>query len=158
MTKVTYSPPNEPGFPAVNLWNGVEFPANVPVELDPVKHSYSVIEVEKWVDEATGLIRSRGVERRKSMIEIAKGHPHFVVEGEALLPQRPQRGRPRLPKTSEEYRSHAMSWISSAEHMDDLERWNEEEDLRARCGCGDEDIGYLKPFFDAKHHELSKQR
>jgi hypothetical protein len=80
MTKVTYMPPNEPGYPASTEWNGVKFHANVPVELDPVKHSYIVLEVQSWLDPQTREKRTQAVEVRKSMADIARTHRHFVVE------------------------------------------------------------------------------
>jgi len=156
MTQVTYIP-REPTDPAVMIWNGVEFPANVPIELDPVKHSYMVPIVDKWVDEKTGEVRSKATERRMAMAQIAKGNPSFRVDGEPIVERRRPGRRPN-PKTPEEYRSHAQAWIAAAEDHEDLEqRWADEESLRERCGVGEDDISYLKPFFEAKHHELKKR-
>jgi hypothetical protein len=155
MTKVTYIPA-DPTSPAVLSWNGIEFPANTPIELDPVRHSYMVPIVDKWVDEKTGEVRSKATEKRISMVEIAKTNPSFQVEGEAPPARKP--GRPRTPKTSDEYRNYAQAWIAASEDHDDLaERWNDEEALRERCGVGDDDVSYLRPFFDAKHFELKKR-
>jgi hypothetical protein len=30
-------------------------------------------------------------------------------------------------------------------------RWREEEALRDKCQCDDDDIAYLRPFFEARH-------
>jgi hypothetical protein len=159
MTKVTYVPPNEPGFPASTVWNEIPFHANVPVELDPhnERHGYMVPIVKHWIDPTTQEKRSKAKDEWVSMIEIARSHSHFRVEGEFVAPRRGV-GRPRKPTTSEEYRDYAIGWIGDADDPILLaERWNDEETLRQRCGVGDEDISYLRPMFDAKHHELKKQ-
>jgi hypothetical protein len=159
MIKVTYVPPNEPGYPASTVWNGITFLANVPVTLDPANknHGYLVPVIETWIDPATQQKRTKAVDKWVSMIEIARTNPHFQVEGEVLGARRGP-GRPRIPKTADEYRNHAVAWITETEDHDALaERWNEEEALRARCGVGDEDVDYLRPIFDARHHELKKQ-
>ena len=161
MTKVTYVPPNEPGYPASTVWNDITFHANVPVDLDPAnrEHGYMVPVVEAWIDPPTQQRRTKAVEKWVSMIELAKTNPHFQVEGE-VVPAAARRspGRHKPPKTADEYRDHAIGWITAADDHDKLaERWNDEEALRERCGIGDEDIGYLRLIFDAKHYELKKQ-
>jgi hypothetical protein len=157
MTKVTYSPPNEPGAPASLIWNDITFQANVPVELDPDNraHGYLVPVVNRWFDPATQEPRTKATEKWMSMIDIARTNKSFIVEGEPI--QRRSPGRPRAPKTSDEYRDHARTWISAAEDVADLERWNEEQALREKCGVGDDDLAFLRPFFDAKLHELKGQ-
>ena len=158
MTKVTYVP-REPTDPAVMIWNGVKFPANVPVELDPNNraHGYPVQTRKTITDPTTGREMFEYKDSWMFMAEIAKTNPSFQVEGEAPVAAR-KPGRPRVPRTSEDYRSHAQAWIAAADNHDELEeRWTEEEGLRERCGVGDDDLSYLKPFFEAKHHELKKQ-
>lgn len=156
MTKVTYIP-RDPGDPAMMLWNGVKFPANVPVELDPKLHGYKVPLPKKTLDPATGRTLTEHVETWVSMIDQAKGNPSFQVEGEAPVAAR-KPGRPRIPRTSEDYRSYALAWISAMEDVQDLaERWDAEDVLRENCGVGEDDLKYLTPFFQAKHHELKKQ-
>ena len=156
MTKVTYIP-RDPTDPAMMLWNGVKFTANVPVELDPKLHGYKVPLPKKMLDPATGRTLTEHVETWVSMIDQAKGNPSFQVEGEAPVAAR-KPGRPRTPRTSEDYRSHAQAWIAAADNHEELEeRWTEEEALRERCEVGDDDLSYLRPFFEAKHHELKKQ-
>jgi hypothetical protein len=156
MTKVTYVPPDDgQHHPSSLMWNGVKFTANVPLDLDPVKHSYEVLEVERWNDPVTQRPMSKTVERRKSMAEIARTNQFFVVEGDA---PKIKRGRPPLPKTPEEYRAHAVAWIRAIDDHDELnERWNTEEAMRQRCGVGDDDIDYLRPMFDARLFELKQQ-
>lgn len=157
MTKVTYVPPDDgQQHPSSLTWNGITFHANVPLDLDPVKHAYNVLEVERWIDPATQRPMSKTVERWKPMSEIAKANSYFVVEGET--PARAKRGRPPLPKTPEEYRAHAVAWIRAIDDHDELnERWNTEEAMRERCGVGDDDIDYLRPMFDARLFDLKQQ-
>lgn len=158
MTKVTYIP-RDPTDPAVMIWNGVKFPANVPVELDPKKlaHGYDVPLPRKITDPVTGREMLEYKETWVSMIDQAKGNPSFQVEGEVPAAAR-KPGRPRIPRTSEDYRSYALAWISAMEDVQDLaERWDAEETLRENIGVGEDDLKYLTPFFQAKHHELKKQ-
>jgi len=158
MTKVTYIP-QDSSDPAMNIWNGVKFQANVPVELDPKNraHGYPVPVRRTITDPVTGREMFEYKETWVSMIELAKTNPSFQVEGEVPAVAR-KPGRPRIPRTSEDYRSHAQAWIAAADNHEELEeRWTEEEPLRERCGVGDDDLSYLRPFFEAKHHELKKQ-
>jgi hypothetical protein len=158
MTKVTYIP-RDPTDPAVMIWNGVKFPANVPVELDDKLHGYKVPLPITRIDAATGRTLTQHRETWVTMAEQAKGNPSFYVEGEVpvVAPKR-HPGRPRIPRTSDDYRSHAQAWIAAADNHEELEeRWTEEEALRERCGVGDDDMSYLRPLFEAKHHELKKQ-
>jgi hypothetical protein len=158
MTKVTYIP-SEPGDPAVKPIHGIKFPANVPVELDPKnrEHGYNQLVRTTKVDPVTGREMFEYKETWVSLIETLKGHHDFQIEGEAT-PAARKPGRPRIPRTSEDYRSHAQAWIAAADNHEELEeRWTEEEVLRERCGVGDDDLSYLRPFFEAKHHKLKKQ-
>jgi hypothetical protein len=158
MTKVTYVPQDRAD-PSTSIWNEIKFPANVPVELDPKNrlHGYPVPTRKTIVDPATGREMFEYKETWVSMIELAKTNPSFQVEGEAPAAIR-KPGRPRVPRTSEDYRSHAQAWIAAADNHEELEeRWTEEEALRERCEVGDDDLSYLRPFFEAKHHELKKQ-
>ena len=151
MTKVTYVPGETD--PAVTIWNEVRFTANVPVDLDPEKHMVVVPMPE--VTMVDGQRRTTHYERRVSMIELARNNPSFVVEGESTARRPP--GRPRLPKTAEEYRSYARAWFTTADDPNDLtERWNHEADLRERCECGEDDVEYLNGFYSARYLELSK--
>jgi len=155
MTKVTYTP-HDPTDPHMNIWNGIKFPANVPIELDPKNraHGYSVPLPTKKTDPVTGREMLEYKETWVSMIELAKTNPSFQVEGEApALARKP--GRPRTPRTSEDYRSHAQAWISASDDFEEMiQRWEDEEPLRERCEVGDDDKSYLRPFFDAKVHQL----
>jgi hypothetical protein len=153
MTKVTYVPRSHDD-PASIVWNNITFPANFAVDLDPVRHSYFVPIVEVWIDPVSQEKRSKATEKRMAMAEIAKGNPSFQVEG-MPVPRASAPGRSKPPKTPEEYRVHAMTWIKGADSLSDLERWNDEEMLREKCGCGEDDTNYLQPHFDAKFKQLS---
>jgi hypothetical protein len=152
-TKVTYTP-RDPSSPAEMVWNGVKFRAHVPVELNPVKHSYFIPIVKKWVDPLTQRTMSLATEERVLMVDVARGNADFVVEGSEPTVA-PKAGKAKPPKTSEEYRAHAVAWINAAQSIDDLERWNDEEQMRETCGCGEDDERFLQPMFDAKFKQLS---
>jgi hypothetical protein len=151
-TKVTYSP-RDPSSPSELVWNGVKFRAHVPVELNPVKHSYFIPIVKKWVDPMSQRVMSLASEERVLMADVARTNPDFVVEGSE--PSVPKAGKAKPPKTPEEYRAHAVAWINAAASIDDLERWNDEESMREKCGCGEDDEQFLQPLFDAKFKQLS---
>lgn len=155
MTKVTYVP-REPTDPAMMIWNGVKFPANIPVELDPNNraHGYPVPMPKHSVDPSTGEPRTKHIETWVSMVDLAKTNPSFQVEGEVPAAVR-KPGRPRTPRTSEDYRAHAQMWITSSEDPDEMvERWGDEEPLREKCGVGDDDVSYLRPLFDSRLRQL----
>lgn len=154
MTRVTYIP-RDPTDPHMNIWNGIKFPANIPVELDPNNraHGYPVPLPKTIVDPVTGREMKEFKETWVSMIELAKTNATFQVEGEVPAARKP--GRPRTPRTSEDYRAHAQVWITSSEDPDEMvERWGDEEPLREKCGVGDDDVSYLRPLFDSKLRQL----
>lgn len=147
--------PSDPTASNVNVWNGIRFPANTYIEFDPATHRYQVPLPEKIIDPTTGRTLTRHVEQWVSMLDMARNSPDYRIKGEVAPVRKP--GRPRTPRTSDEYRSHAQAWIAAADDHEDLqERWTEEEPLREKCGCGEDDVSYLRPFFEAKHHELKK--
>jgi hypothetical protein len=156
MTKVTYTPPtDEPGHPASVTWNGVTFMANVPIDLDDDKHAYLVPIPEKYYHQETDTWRTKTVEKRVAMAEMARTNRFFTVDG---TPAKRAAGRPRKPRTAAEYHAHAINWITTAEDSGELaERWEAEEDLRGECEVGEEELASkLRPLFDAKFHELKK--
>jgi len=154
MTKVTYIPRN-PTDPHVKTMNGIKFSANVPFELDPNNRAHGYIQqVRKTiVDPVTGRQMFEYKDAWVSLIEILKGHDDFQVEGEVPAARKP--GRPRTPRTSEDYRAHAQAWITSSDDPDEMiERWGDEEPLREKCGVGDDDVSYLRPLFDSRLRQL----
>jgi hypothetical protein len=155
MTKVTWIP-RDPTDPHVNIVHGIKFPANVPVELDPKNraHGYNQLDRKTIVDPVTGREMYEFKEQWVSLIEILKGNPSFQVEGEPLAVVR-KPGRPRIPRTSEDYRSHAQAWITASEDPDEMiERWEDEAPLREKCEVGDDDVSYLRPLFDSRLRQL----
>lgn len=165
--KVTYRPGD--GAPVNTTWNGVRFTANVPVvlSLDNPRH-FIEVPMPKVVETEDGTYATRTMTARVSMIESARGNHQFEVEGHkrAVLPV----AAGHKPRTPEEYRGWAQAWFASAGTMDPdtteedeiqtsrqmLERWDDEEALRERIGVGEDDLAFLKPFFDMKVLELKR--
>jgi hypothetical protein len=156
--KVTYRPGPEDR--ARTIWNGITFTANQPVvlSLDNPRH-FVENDVPKSISTEDGEIRTQTRRVRIFMGELAKTNTHFEVEGFPRAIKNLPEGR--RPQTSDEYRSWAQTWFAEAgdedEHPDApqtpremLERWDDEDAMRDRCGCSDEDIEFLKPFFDMK--------
>jgi hypothetical protein len=159
--KVTYRP--GPQDMAKTVWNGITFLANqpVPLSLDNKKH-FIENDIPKQHVHEDGSYTTRTQKTLISMIELAKANPFFEVEGfpRFVKPMAPER-RPQSPA---EYRSWAQAWFADAGGDDSdiqtpkemLERWDDEEALRERIGVGDEDVIFLKPFFDMKVSRLKK--
>jgi hypothetical protein len=101
--EITYIP--EEGDPIWARWNGIEFKAHVPVKLSR-KHAYDV-PMPTQHTLADGTIVTKHVEKRVSMVEIAKGNPKFSVNGEA--PAKKREDESRVPTNSEEYRGYAIA-------------------------------------------------
>lgn len=159
--KVTYCPGPEDR--AQTIWNGITFHAGraMVLSLDNKRH-YIENDLPKQQEMEDGTYVTRTVKTKVSMIELAKGNPHFEVEGFPRFVRPMAEGR--RPQTADEYRSWAQSWfadagsedgdIQSAKEM--LERWDDEEALRDRIGVGEDDVIFLKPFFDMKVAQLKK--
>ena len=144
---------------------GISFKANEPVEV-PYSFTVEQLLVEKF--QTPDGTRSRAIERKVPAPDVLQhvdedgkivGNPSFEVNG--FQPPR-SKAMVRLPTDSDAYRGYCINWISvsmSADSMD--KRWVGEEGLRQRCGCSPSDIGYLRPFFDARRMEcaeLDRQR
>jgi hypothetical protein len=155
MAKVTYTP-RENGDPIETSFGGIKFRAGEPVEIPATA---TVLQMERIeTRNAEGLPRGNAVEKKVPLIDVLKTNPYFVVEGHDQA-AKAKRGRPSLPKTPEEYRSHAQALFSSAEtHVELEQRWAEEAELRAKIGMADDgdEIRFLTPFYEARHHELKK--
>jgi hypothetical protein len=62
------------------------------------------------------------------------------------------------PKTSDQYRAHAVAWLKTMQSVDELDRkWAGEEVLRIDCEVGTDDIDLLRSLFDPKRSELRKR-
>ncbi len=129
MPKVTYVP--QEGDPSTVTWNGHKFTANVPREVSNAE-----------------------------MLKLAATNPWFDVEGSpapTAIDEAKRRGRPPKPKTAEEYRAWAVSWIGKSETSADLQsRWDGEADLRTACGVGGDDLDYIATIMQPRLAELQK--
>lgn len=93
------------------------------------------------------------------LIEKARGNKHFKVgafdpsrDGVEAMEQSPG------PKTSDQYRAHAVAWLKKMESVDELDRkWASEEVLRIDCEVGADDIDFLRDLFNPKRAELRKR-
>ena len=144
--EVTYYPGD--GDPVRTVWNGLEFKAHIPTR---VSKSHSVlVPMPISVTMPDGSIQTRHVEKKVSMSELARKNPSFMVNGEQ--PAERKIGTVRTPENPDEYRGYAMRWIAASEEASAMDaRWKQEEGLRLRCGVNDQDIAYLRPFFEARH-------
>jgi hypothetical protein len=78
---VTYVPIHDDDRPKTK-WNGIEFRANVPVELDPENPAHYVTQlVVKGALNSDGEMRTKAVESKVFMGEMAKANPSYVVDG-----------------------------------------------------------------------------
>jgi hypothetical protein len=152
--KVTYLP--QDGDPIRTTWNGFAFEANKATEI-PDDAFVNALVKQEFVDEKTGIVTSLAREGKITMLSLVKGNPSFQIEGSE--PAQRKAGRPSMPKTSDQYRSYALAWFARMETPQELgERWQDEAGLRERLGIheGGDDIAYLRPFYEARHYELTK--
>jgi hypothetical protein len=123
LPKVTYTPIH-PGDPADTLWNRHRFRANIPTAVQDVKGGLTAVE----------------------MIELAKGNPHFIVDGFEQA-----EGTPATPETPEQYKLYAVGWIRTANISREMSsRWRSEDDLRVQCGVGDDDLEYIQTIYKSR--------
>jgi hypothetical protein len=140
----------EDGDPGKMTMNGIEFKANVPVIL-PLSKTISYPERKEYFL-PDGTLQSRGVETKKSMVEILRTNPSFSVDG--VRPPR-KSASARLPDDADKYRGYALRWIrESTSHEQIVQRWDGEQELRDRCGCAQKDIAYLTPFLEARKDQV----
>lgn len=136
--------------PKEMIFGGMKFKADEPVE---VPYSKTILQLLAEKRETADGVRSHTLEKQVPLPIVMKGNPWFEVDG-----VRTERVRPhaRLPEDADSYRGYCINWISvsmSADSMD--KRWVGEEGLRQRCGCSAQDIGYLRPFFEARREECA---
>lgn len=123
LPKITYVPIN-PGDPSDTLWNRHRFRANVPTAVQDVKGGLTADE----------------------MIELAKGNPHFIVDGFEQA-----EGTPAIPETPEQYKQYAVGWIRTSNiSVEMMRKWRSEDDLRVQCGVGDDDLDYIQTIYKAR--------
>jgi hypothetical protein len=149
--EITYIPSE--GAPSRTEWNGIKFIAGVPVKVSR-KHTVLVpLPVETTA--ADGTIQTRHLEKRLPMVELAKNNPDFSVNGEP--PAARKDGVVRLPSNPDEYRGYAINWIARSTAAGAMrQRWEAEAPLRDKCGCDDNDIAYLMPFYEARIEQTSE--
>lgn len=146
--EITYYPGD--GDPHRTMWNGLEFKAHIPTRVSP-KHTV-LAPMPTTVTMPDGTEQTRHVEKRIPMVELARKNPSFMVNGER--PAERKSATIRVPESPDEYRGYAIRWIAASSEASAMDaRWAAEEGLRIRCGCNDQDIAYLRPFFEAKYDE-----
>ena len=149
--EVTYIP-GDGDPPKVRAYGYIEFRANVPVTIPLDKTISAPMRVEHY--EADGTLKSRGVEKKVSIVELARGNPIFSVDG--VQAQR-KAAMQRLPTDSDQYRGYALAWIRQSNTRTQLDqRWEGEAELRERCGLADKDIAYLSPFLEARRDQVTE--
>jgi hypothetical protein len=132
-------------------WNGVRFKANVPVKIS--KKQTVLVPLREEFLQPDGSRITRAVERRVPMVELAKGNHTFSVNG--AEPVAHKVGTDHVPTSPDEYRGYAIAWISSSTKSSEMDaRWDGEERLRDKCGVSEQDIAYLRPFFEAWHMQV----
>ena len=145
---VTYIPGD--GDPVRTVWNGVEFRANVPVDIPLTKTVLAPMRKEHYL--ADGTLQSRGVETKVSMVDLARGNPSFSVDG---VQAARKSGAARLPTDNDQYRGYALRWVRETTTVQALDqRWDGEAALREKCGCDDKDMAYLMPFIEARRSQM----
>lgn len=89
-----------------------------------------------------------------TLIAKAKANPWFEVEGhERAKSYAP----PPVPKTSEQYRIHAIAWINAATDPGEMRQlWLEEAKLRDACGFGSDDLERVMAIYQPKFAQLEK--
>jgi len=159
--EITYLPGD--GDPPRTRWNGVEFKAHIPVKVlrtqvvsvpMPIQTKGQDGELINGIVQPDGSIQTRHVERKVPMVELAKNNPAFSVNGET--PAKRKMGTAKVPTDSDEYRGYCIAWVAASTNQLEMDaRWNAEQDLRDKCGCDDRDIGYLRPFFEARRMQAA---
>lgn len=158
--EITYIPAD--GDPAKTVWNGVNFPAHVPVKVKASQTISTPLPIrtkigDDWINgiqQPDGTLQTRHVEKQIPMVVLAMRNPRFSVNGE--MPVQQKKGSVRLPDDPDKYRGYAMGWMMAATDSNTLEaRWEGEAALRQKCGCGESDIQWLTPFLEARRTQLA---
>ena len=118
----------DPGDPVQTVWGGHTFHANLPLRVT-----------------------------NKTILDSAAHNRFFKVgvfnPGDAV-----ETVETGLPKTPEQYRAHAISWLKTMKSVDDLDRkWQGEETLRIACDIGSDDLDLLNDIFGPLRSELQKR-
>ena len=149
-SEITYIPGPQ-DLPRVK-WHNIEFKAHVPVKVRNTDGYLVPLRQEALT--ADGDVRAKSPERKVTYVELARGNPSFSVNGEAPFSR--TEGKSRTPDSPDAYRGYAINWIARSNDAATMDaRWQAEADLRERCGCDDNDLMYLRPFFEAQHDRVS---
>jgi len=141
--------PKEVGSPAADKKGESEHVTYLPSEGDPIKTTWMGITFHANVPKEV---------TNQALIAKAKQNRFFKVGDFNPARDRVSVENTPLPKTSEQYRAHAVAWIKTVESVDDLDtRWQSEETLRMHCGVGTDDIEWLQDFLGPKRHELKRR-
>ena len=66
--------------------------------------------------------------------------------------------QPKQPRTSDEYKVHAVRWFKSVQNLHEFDdRWVAEETLRQDCDVGADDLDYLMSLARPKRGDLEKK-
>lgn len=118
-----------PHDPTSVKWAGITFHANVPKMVNDADH-----------------------------LERARSNKFFKVGEFTAADAVATRDEAPSPKTSDQYRAHAVAWFKTMQSVDDLDRkWQAEETLRMSCGVGMDDIEYLAGLSGPLRAELRKR-
>lgn len=70
----------------------------------------------------------------------------------------PPEGFTGEPKTAEQYRAHAVTWIKKCKDIEDLAKtWVAEQRVREMCDFGTDDYAWLGTIFIPTMHELARK-
>lgn len=147
--------PIDNGDPISTVVAGISFRAGQPVDISGVHVETTIVEQK---ENEKGEIIGRGVARRVTLASILALNPYFSVDGKVAV-EKAAPGRPKTPKTAEEYKTFALRWFTAMETTTEMgERWKAEESLRDKLGVTDdgEIVAYLRPFYEGRYHELKQ--
>lgn len=90
------------------------------------------------------------------IVERAKRNPWFKVEGEKQA-DKGYDPATDTPVNSTQYRAYAITWLKTVKSSSELTtRWSKEEELRATCDVGTDDLDYIARHYDPRLEELRK--
>jgi hypothetical protein len=150
--EVVYTP-LDPGDPHETEFAGIKFRANVAVQVPLARTVNQLQRKEHYTTE--GDLRSRSIEVKTPIVEALRNNPHFRIDGEQAVRDRPHS---KVPDSPEGYRGYAIAWIALSKGAKEMKmRWEMEKPLRHACGVDKTDIEYIMPLFESKFDELAAQ-
>lgn len=150
--EIVYTP-LDPGDPHETEFAGIKFRANTAVQVPLARTVNQLQRKEHYTTE--GDLRSRSIEVKTPVAEALRLNPHFRVDGEQAVRDRPHS---KVPDSPEGYRGYAIAWIALSKGAKEMKmRWEMEKPLRHACGVDKADIEYIMPLFESKFDELAAQ-